>query len=156
MVCEPISSILGLHLQLLKLSTLINQPMRENVARPKDMSNDDLKIMVCLADLGSATGREMSGLLAMLPMSTSRAIARLEHRGWVEPADEEEDRRKRPVRLTEEGKLAFQAIGPSMTAVAERLYSRLNRREQKQLQKLIERVLESELLEERRGRKWQQ
>lgn len=143
---NSISSVLVLHLQLLKLSTLVGQPMREIVAQPHDISNDALKVMVCLADMGSATGIQMSELLAIHPMSASRAITHLEAKGWVEPADGQGDRRKRPVRLSEEGLKAFRAIGPTMARVAERLYGKLNRREQIQLQKLLERVLESDLL----------
>lgn len=144
-------SVLALHLQLLKLSTLVSQPMREIVAQPHDISNDGLKVMVCLADLGSATGIQMSELLAINPMSASRAITHLESKGWVEPADGGGDRRKRPVRLSDEGLKAFRAIGPTMARVAERLYGRLNRREQIQLQKLLGRVLESDLLLHGRG-----
>lgn len=143
---SSVSSVLALHLQLLKLSTLVSQPMREIVAQPHGISNDALKVMVCLADLGSATGIQMSDLLGIHPMSASRAITHLEAKGWVEQAVSEGDRRKRPVRLSDEGLKAFRAIGPTMTRVAEHLYGKLNRREQIQLQKYLERVLDSDLL----------
>ncbi|TNE39313.1 MAG: MarR family transcriptional regulator [Sphingomonadales bacterium] len=141
-----ISSNLNLHIQMLKLTTLISQPMREWVAKPHDLSIEDIKIMICLGDQGELTGRELSDLLAIQPMAASRAIAALMEKGWLKRKTDRKDRRRRPVSLTPDGLDAYRAIIPSMAALADKLYGSFNGRERDFLYSAITSILNNEMI----------
>lgn len=138
---EP--ALLDLHIQMLKLSTMLSRPMQVRVADPHDLAVDDIKLMVCLSDQGKLTGREISDLLALNPMAASRSIDRLEERGLLERHADAGDRRKRPVSLSEDGRRVYASLQPDIGAVAELLYGGLRAAERRTLFSAIAKVLES-------------
>lgn len=140
---EQAGGLLDLHILMLKISTMISRPMQISVADPNDLFVDDIKLMVCLSDQGTLTGREISDLLALNPMAASRSIERLEERGLLERHADAGDRRKRPVSLSEEGRRVYAGLLPSIGEVAENLYGGLRASERKALSAAISKVLES-------------
>lgn len=139
---ESPSGLLDLHILMLKLSTMISRPMQVNVADPNGLFVDDIKLMVCLSDQGTLTGREISDLLALNPMAASRSIERLEERGLLQRHADAGDRRKRPVSLSEEGRRVYAGLLPTIAEVAERLYGGLRATERKALYTAVNKVLD--------------
>lgn len=103
---------------LLKLASLINRPMQEGVAGPAGLSLNELRIMMCLHGEGPCAGHEITILMGIPPMNVSRAVASLGARGWVEPAADPANRRRRPVRLSAAGVAACAALAPDLDHVA--------------------------------------
>ena len=123
--------------ELLKLATLVNRPMREGVAEPLDASLDELKIIMCLGDLGPMAGHKIAEVMVIPPMNVSRALVELKTRGWIEPAPDAADRRRKPVRLTKLGTEVFDNTRPRLAAVATDLFQDLTVAEQAELFKAV-------------------
>ena len=104
--------------QLLKLAALISRPMQDGVAEPNGLSLNELRILMCLHGEGACAGHDITDLMAIPPMNVSRALVSLTERGWIEPALDPANRRRRPVRLSAEGTRACAAIEPDIVAVA--------------------------------------
>jgi len=141
-----ISLNLKLHIQLLKLTTLITQPMRDCVAKPHDLTIEDIKILICLIDHETLTGAEISELVAISPISASRSIASMIEKGWVKLRFDPNDRRRRPVVLTPKGLSVYRSLIPSMAGVADQLYAPFSDREKDFLHAAIKVILDSGII----------
>jgi DNA-binding MarR family transcriptional regulator len=89
--------------KLLKLAAMISRPMEDGVAAPNGLSLNELRILMCLHGEGACAGHDITDLMAIPPMNVSRAFASLTQRGWIEPAIDPNNRRRRPVKLSAEG-----------------------------------------------------
>lgn len=107
--------------QLLKLAALISRPMQDGVAEPNGLSLNELRILMCLHGEGACAGHDITDLMAIPPMNVSRALASLARRGWIEPAIDPTNRRRRPVRLSAAGTEAYRAMAGDISAVAHSL-----------------------------------
>jgi DNA-binding MarR family transcriptional regulator len=101
-------------IQLLKLASLINRPMQEGVAGPNEIGLNELKIVICLGGEGAMAGHDITELVAMPPMNVSRALAALVSRGWIEPAIDRANLRRKPFRLSAAGWAAYRAMTPDV------------------------------------------
>jgi DNA-binding MarR family transcriptional regulator len=137
----PIGSELELHIQLLKLASLINRPMREGVSEHANLTVDETKIMMCLGGEGPLAGHEISDLMGISAMNVSRALASLRKRGWIEPVAENGDRRRKPVQLSKRGLEAQLALTPDLTEVAQYLLGTLTSSERNSLGKTTAKVI---------------
>lgn len=113
----------ALLVDLLKLGTFIARPMREGVAEPMGLSQNDLKIILALGGEGELAGHELSDIMGLPPMNVSRAIAALSERGLVEQAPDATNRRRKPVRLTDAGMDLFRQTIPAMAKIGGRLFA---------------------------------
>lgn len=135
------AGLVELHIQLLKLASLINRPMKEGVADPNGLSLDELKIVICLGGEGTIAGHEIRDLIAIPPMNVSRALESLLERHWIERVEDEVDRRRKPVRLTERGRAAEHRLVPDIASVARHLLGGLGAREQAALARTARRII---------------
>jgi DNA-binding MarR family transcriptional regulator len=120
---------LQLLVQSLKLSSLINRPMEDGVAEAAGISLNELKIMMCLGGEGALAGHDITDIMAISPMNVSRALAALLERGWIEPAVDPVNRRRKPVQLSKSGWKAHHAMKPNVAAVADYLLGTLTANE---------------------------
>lgn len=120
---------LQLLVQSLKLSSLINRPMEDGVAEAAGISLNELKIMMCLGGEGALAGHDITDIMAISPMNVSRALAALLERGWIEPAVDAANRRRKPVQLSHDGWAAHSAMTPNIAAVADYLLGPLTANE---------------------------
>ncbi|HLY57737.1 MAG TPA: MarR family transcriptional regulator [Stellaceae bacterium] len=134
-------SLVELHIQLLKLASLINRPMKEGVAEPHALSLDELKVIMCVGGEGPIAGHEIRELMAIPPMNVSRALDVLRTRGWIERVDDEADRRRKPVRLTPHGRETLQVLLPNIGAVAAYLLGELEADEQAALALIARKII---------------
>lgn len=124
-------------ISLLKFSSLISKPMKENVADVHGVNRNELKVLICLSGEGALTGQEISRLMAMPAMNVSRSLSQLAEIGWIEPADNSENRRRRPYRISAKGWRDYGAMLPDLRSVAMRLLAPLSRKDRVELQRLI-------------------
>ena len=119
-------ALVQLHVQLLKLASLVNRPMRDGVAEPEGLSIDEVKIVLCLSGEGEMAGHEIGDVMGIPPMNVSRALSSLLARGWTQRAHGSADKRKKPVELTEAGIEAARAMTPDLAGVAKYLLGGLS------------------------------
>jgi DNA-binding MarR family transcriptional regulator len=127
--------------QLLKLAALINRPMEDGVASPNGLSLNELRIMMCLHGEGACAGHDITELMAIPPMNVSRALASLVNRGWIEPALDPTNRRRRPVRLSAEGERACLTMEGDIDSVAHALLGMLSAGEASALNETVDAVI---------------
>jgi DNA-binding MarR family transcriptional regulator len=120
-----VAALEPLLVQLLKLSAMISRPMEDGVAAPHGLSLNELRIMMCLHGEGACAGHDITDLMAIPPMNVSRAFATLTQRGWIEPAIDPNNRRRRPVRLSAEGTRACLRMEVDIDKVAHDLLGML-------------------------------
>lgn len=132
---------INLLVQLLKLASLIHRPMRDVVAEASGATPDEIKIIMCLGGEGAMAGHDITDLMAIPPMNVSRALASLQKRGWVENALDSNDKRRKPVQLSDQGRSAFQALAPALSNVATHLLGTLNTGEKKSLEKSVSKIM---------------
>jgi len=118
-------------IRLLKLGSMINAPMNEGVCRPSGKSQIELKVVIALAGEGAIAGHELVRIMGVPAMNVSRAIASLREQGLVEEAADPDNRRRKPVRLTEAGIATYAAIMPDMASVASALLGGLTARQRR-------------------------
>ncbi len=128
--------------QLLKLSSLITRPMQEGVSSPNGLSVNELSIMMCLGGEGELAGHEISRIMAIPPMNVSRSLASLLERGWIDPASDASNRRRKPVRLSAAGWTAYRSMTPDTAKVAEHLLATLSVRERAALTRLVAKIID--------------
>ncbi|HWU04443.1 MAG TPA: MarR family transcriptional regulator [Novosphingobium sp.] len=133
--------LLALLIQLLKLSSLISAPMKVGVCDPAEVSTNEVKVLMALAGEGPLAGHDLVEIMGTPPMNVSRALAALKARGWVEEAQDPENRRRRPVRLTIEGEGAYARLLPHVARVAGALLGKLTQRQQREMAHLVGLVL---------------
>ncbi len=137
----PISSLVELQVQLLKLSSLISMPMREGLAEPNGLATDEIKIMMCLGGEGAMAGHAISELMAIPPMNVSRALSTLMERGWIERVRDGGDKRRKPVRLSAAGLEGYRSLTPALASVAEQLLGTLTQAERDVLRRATQKII---------------
>jgi DNA-binding MarR family transcriptional regulator len=128
-------------IQILKLSSLIAQPMQQGVCDPAGASSHEVKVVMALAGEGPLAGHDLVHINGSTPMNVSRAIASCKERGWVEDHIDPENRRRRPVRLTAAGEAAYRQMQPMLHDVAQALLGKLTTRQRGEFAKLTGQVL---------------
>lgn len=126
---------------LLKLCSMIGDPMKVGVCDPFDASTNEVKVLMALAGEGPLAGHDLVHITAMSAMNVSRAIAGCKARGWVEDFNDPENRRRRPVRLTEQGQANYRRMQPLLHGVAESLLGKLTMRQRREMNHLTGLVL---------------
>lgn len=129
--------------RLLKLAAVISRPMQDGVAAPHGLSVNELRIVMCLSAQGPCAGHEITHMVGVAPMNVSRALASLSRRGWIEPAEDAANRRRKPVRLSAAGIAGYRALGKDLSGVADALVGPLDAAEAARLGALAEQVLAS-------------
>jgi DNA-binding MarR family transcriptional regulator len=131
----------ALLIQLLKLGTFINGPMKDGVCDPCGINQIELKVMMALAGEGALAGHDLVEIMGVPAMNVSRALAALKGRGWIEDAVDPDNRRRRPVRLTTSGVAVYDQLHPAIEAVANSLVGTLTPREQRAFAAAADKVI---------------
>lgn len=108
------------------LSNLISGSIARLYAARFDLTIAEWRVMAVLGHFGPQTAVEITGRTAMDKVRVSRAVARLTSMGRVMRDDDQADRRRKPIRLTEAGTTIHQAIVPMALEVEARLIAHLD------------------------------
>lgn len=128
---------------LLKLGAFVNSPMRDGVCEPHGVSHTEAKVLMALVGEGERAGHDLVEIIGASPMNVSRAIMALKDRGWIEDGVDNDNRRRKPVRLTAAGRAAYQSMLPAMQGVADALFGGLTVRQRQQFAALSEKLLDA-------------
>lgn len=138
---DPVREDVVLLIRLLKLASLINTPMIDGVCEPTGISQIELKVLMALRGEGELAGHDLVEIMGMPPMNVSRALAGLRRRGWIEDCPDPDNRRRKPVRLTAEGRTAHDRLEPLLGKVAGALVGKLSKAERQRLEKACDKVI---------------
>jgi DNA-binding MarR family transcriptional regulator len=128
-------------IHLLKMSTLLSEPMKQGVCDPAGASTNEIKVIMALAGEGPLAGHDLAHINGSAPMNVSRAIAGCKARGWVEDHVDPDNRRRRPVRLTPAGEAAYRQLHPLLHNVADMLLGRLTQRQRREMMHITSLIL---------------
>lgn len=128
-------------IRLLKLGSFVNVPMKEGVCDPCGITQIELKVVMALAGEGDLAGHDLVEIMGVPAMNVSRALATLRERGWIEDALDRENRRRRPVRLSDKGWDEYRKLMPAVNGVAEALLGGLTARQQREFAAISERII---------------
>jgi len=128
---------ISLLVAMLKFASLISRPMRDGVADPAGLSSNELRILIALCGEGESAGHDLAELMGMHVMNVSRALASLHSMGFVEQAENSDNRRRKPYRPSRRGREAYAALEPRIAQVARFLFGTLSERERDELRKIL-------------------
>ena len=131
---------------MLRFASVISRPMRDGVADAVGFSANELRILMALSGEGESAGHDLAELMGMHAMNVSRALASLHHMGFVEPAENSANRRRKPYRISPRGAAAYVAMKPRIAQIARFLFGVLSAEERSDLERILakldQRVLE--------------
>jgi DNA-binding MarR family transcriptional regulator len=110
------------------------------VADPAGVSPNELRMLMALSGEGESAGHELAELMGMHAMNVSRSLSSLHEMGLVESIADPSNRRRKPFRLSSQGKAAFGAMEPDIARVADFLLGSLSPYERKMLKKLLTKI----------------
>lgn len=128
-------------IRLLKLGSFINAPMKEGVCDPSGISQIELKVLMALAGEGALAGHDLVEIMGVPAMNVSRALMTLRDKGWIEHAQDPDNRRRKPVRLSAAGEAAYARTQPAAQQVAADLLSGLTMRQRREFAMLADKVI---------------
>lgn len=129
--------------QLLKLGSFVNGPMKDGVCDPCGVSQIEMKVLMALAGEGDLAGHDLVEIMGVPAMNVSRALAALREHGWIEDARDPDNRRRRPVRLSEAGWTKYREMMPALEQVASALLADLSPRQQREFAAVADRIIAS-------------
>jgi DNA-binding MarR family transcriptional regulator len=92
-------------------------------------SNAEWRVMLTLHDISNSTAADITAQWAMDKMAISRAIRRLEERGWITREVNPDDRRSLVLSLTQAGQEKYAEVLPTANAIYHDIMSVLSREE---------------------------
>ena len=125
------------------LAELTSENTQQIYRRRHDLTRPEWRVLVNLAEVPSLTASALCERVPAHKTKVSRALAALEHRGWVTRDTDPSDRRVAHAALTLKGRRAFNRIRPEMEAATEALLAPLNAEERATLDaglKVLERL----------------
>lgn len=96
-------------------------------------SNAEWRVMLTLHEIPRSTAVDITAQWAMDKMAVSRAIQRLEKRGWITRDVNPKDRRSLVLLLTQDGEAKYDEVLPTANAIYREIVSSLSRNELAQL-----------------------
>jgi DNA-binding MarR family transcriptional regulator len=126
--------------RLLKLSNLIGQPFFADDARRYNISMNELRVLATLAPLQEAASHEIGTVAGMHPMNVSRAVAALCRRKRLQQRRDPENRRRKLLRLTADGRALYKSLLPHVQQIADSLFATMEPAELELLSRLIDKM----------------
>jgi DNA-binding MarR family transcriptional regulator len=125
------------------LSNRLSHSFEQLVQARTDISVIEWRVMIDLGRYKQTTAAEIASRWAMDKMNVSRAIRRLESRGWIERHIDEVDRRSYRLILTAEGRSNYQTLMPAAESRYREITSILTRDELASFTEMLSRLIEN-------------
>lgn len=126
--------------RLLKLSNLISQPFFADDAKRYNISMNELRVLATLAPLQEAASHEIGTVAGMHPMNVSRAVATLCRRKRLQQRRDPDNRRRKLLRLTADGRALYKSLMPHVQEIANSLFATMEPDELELLSRLIDKM----------------
>jgi len=123
--------------RLLKLSNLIETPFFAGDSVRYQISMNELRVLMTLAPMGEAASHEIGEVAGVHPMNVSRAVAALRRSGRLTERSDPQNRRRKLLTLTAEGRKLYRTLMPHVQAVAGKLFDGMTPEEIATLSRLL-------------------
>lgn len=111
--------------RILKLSNKLMAPFSANLERQHRISINEFRVLMLVGRYGTRASHELAEMTGVNVMSISRAVAALQKHGRITVEPDPANRRRKTLKLTEEGKRLFALMLPQTDVVADYLLSAL-------------------------------
>lgn len=135
--------------RLLKLSNLVMRPFFVQRAGAYRMNANELRVLMTLAPMGEAASHQLCEVAGLHPMNVSRAVSTLRRQGRIEERRDQDNRRRKLLRLTTAGQRVFDEVMPDATVAATRLFGGMDDQALRQFSAIIDRLTENVIGDER-------
>lgn len=124
----PVDPFDVLH-RLLKLQNRLAAPFSEHLEKRFHVTMNEFRVVMLIGRLGAAASHELAEISGVTTMSISRAVTSLERKGWVTCNVDDNNRRRKILRLTQEGQKLYKKMLPTADKVAKYLFNSLRTNE---------------------------
>jgi DNA-binding MarR family transcriptional regulator len=111
--------------RFLKLHQCLLSAFSENIEHKFNLSLNEFRVLMVVGWNGVAASNEVAEETGMLIMAISRTVSKLQKKGYIAMEVDPENRRRKPLRLTEEGDRLFMALKPTATEAADYIFESL-------------------------------
>ncbi|WEK45931.1 MAG: MarR family winged helix-turn-helix transcriptional regulator [Candidatus Andeanibacterium colombiense] len=132
---------------LLKLTNRLMAPFSTHLADRFKISLNEFRLLMTIGALGTTASHEVADLTGVNVMSVSRAVSALERHGRITVVTDPLNRRRKALKLTEEGRRLYDIMRPQTGKVADYLFSELEPGELAMLERILDKLIVT--LEER-------
>jgi DNA-binding MarR family transcriptional regulator len=137
--------------RLAVLTESVSRGIAQVYARRFDLSREEWRVLAALGQAGRMKTQAALLTTTLDKMQVSRAVSRLERKGFVEREPDAEDRRNRVLRLTTAGRAAYRRIEPMVLAREAFLLEALDEDERAALDRALDKLVERARQLERQG-----
>ncbi len=137
---NPISIDDSPFFQFMRLVNLTAKPFNLKFSKQYSLTLNEWRVMMALASYPGLAAHELAQLIGIDKMSISRAVRRMTSMNRISRDPDPGDRRRTLLRLTEEGRDVFMAIGPAAKERERTLFSALSDTEERQLRRLLRKL----------------
>ncbi len=130
--------------RLSRLSERVSEEIRPIYKDRFGLNRPEWRVLVALADLGSATAKKLGEHSSQHKTKVSRAVYALEQRRWLKRETDPEDRRSEILSLTDAGQRAYSDLVQPMRETEANFLERLSPLDREALERGIA-ALETEL-----------
>jgi len=128
---------------LLKLSNRLMAPFSTHLSARYRISLNEFRLLMPIGRLGTAASHELAEITGVNVMSVSRAVATLEKHGRISVEPDPANRRRKVLRLTEEGRKLYEIMRPQTGKVVDYLFSRLAAEDVETLDRILATLIET-------------
>lgn len=137
---------------LLKLSNRLMAPFATHLADRYKISLNEFRLLMTIGALGTTASHEVAEKTGVNVMSVSRAVAALERNGRITVVTDPNNRRRKALTLTDEGKRLYTIMKPQSHKVAEYLFSELNSMDIVTLNRILNQLIDTLEAKDEQGR----
>lgn len=119
-VSEPDGRVGTLH-RLLKLNNRLLAPFSTHLSHRYNISLNEFRLLMAIGRLGASASHELAEHTGVNAMSVSRAVGTLQRHGRITVETDPANRRRKVLRLTEEGERLYAIMLPHTETVADYL-----------------------------------
>ena len=127
--------------RLAVLAERVSQAVSRVYAEPFDLTLADWRVLAALDADGAMAAKDIAAYSTLDKMQVSRAVARLEERGFVARREDKHDRRAKLLRLTVSGRALMAEIVPRIVEREENVLAELDPAARAALERAMEIVL---------------
>ncbi|MDB5684347.1 MAG: MarR family transcriptional regulator [Sphingomonas bacterium] len=111
--------------RLLKLNVRLLAPFSMHLEKRHRISVNEFRLLMLIGRLGVSASHELAEMTGVNTMGVSRSVAALQRHGRIEVAEDPNNRRRKTLRLTEEGQRLYDQMLPTTDKVAGYLFGSL-------------------------------
>ena len=137
---EPDGRVGTLH-RILKLNNRLMQPFSTHLSHRYNISLNEFRLLMAIGRLGAAASHELAEHTGVNAMSVSRAVGTLQRHDRITVETDQQNRRRKVLRLTAEGERLYRIMLPQTERVADYLLNGMSDEEIAMLDEIVGRMI---------------